>query len=475
MREETKRGRSEVASSKDVAWSYVGTAFSLGSSFVLLPFLTGMLSAADLGLWYVFLAVASLGQLFEFGFNPAFARNFVYCLNGARELLREGGGRVSKDGSVDWHLYRTLLKAAKLLYAAISIIVLLLVSTVGTMYVMAISGGLEGALLVSWAVFVVAIFCNLYYLYALSNLSGLADVVGENKAKTFSSIVRLAVSIGLLFAGWGLLAAAIGYLMQGLMLRLLARYYAGLHADVVEGVFGDVEPVTRRQVVSALKAISPVACKNGADQLALYAATQGTSIVCSVYFTLAQTGVYSLGLQVASALATFCYAYPKAFYPSYQAAFARRDATRQRDIVQRCLPIFWAMALVGVAGVIFIAFPLLRLVKPESIPSAALFLLMAAYIVLLQHHTVFCNFILATNKIPFLRSFIVSSLAGVMLSVLLVGWAGMGIEGLILGQATAQAVYNNWKWPHVVARELSTSYPALFLGGVKYWLSKMKH
>ena len=79
-----------VTTKRDVIWNYIGTFISLGSSFLLLPFLVKGLSGADLGIWYVFTALGSFVMLFEFGFNPTFARNIAYCWSGAQKLKSEG-------------------------------------------------------------------------------------------------------------------------------------------------------------------------------------------------------------------------------------------------------------------------------------------------------------------------------------------------------------------------------------------------
>lgn len=459
--------------SKDIIWSYIGTLFSLGSSFLILPFLTSYLSSDDLGLWYIFLAVANLAQLFEFGFNPAFARNFVYCLSGAQTLEAEGGGVLSPDASVNWHLYATLHRVARALYAAISVVVFAFVATGGTAYVWHVSGGLEGNNLRAWIVFVIAIFLNLYYLYTLSNLAGLGDVAGENKAKTFSNLGRIVVTVGLLLAGWGLFAAALGYLAQGVLMRVLAIHYINAHEDIKHGVANDTEPISKAEMKTVFKAIAPVATKNGVDQLALYATTQGTSIICSLFFTLAQTGVYSLGLQLANALATLCYAFTKSYYPSYQAAYAKRDEERQKQIVEIGIPLYWAMAIAGYLAIVIVGFPILGIVRQSALPPLGLFTLMCLYTVLVQHHTIFCNYILATNRIPFMWSFIITSFAGLILSTLFVGYFHLGLIWLALGQFIPQLLYNNWKWPLYVTKELHTSYRRLFLEGGRYWISKL--
>lgn len=459
----------------DVIWSYIGSIVPMCSSFALLPFLIAFLSSDELGLWYVFLAVAVLAQLFEFGFSPAFARNIVYCLSGAKRLSKEGCESVSSDGEVDWHLFRTLLKVSRLLYAVIASIVLLGMAIVGTAYVSCVTQSLSGMThWVAWALFCLSIFLNLYYLHFVTLLSGIGDIAGESRSKTYSSLVQLLFTGIFLFSGLGLIAAAAGYLAKGLSLRLWARHYVRRRVEITEGIAKDAAPVRKAEVRQVFASISYVAWRNGLDQLALYASTQGSSIVCSLCLGLAETGIYSLSLQFANALVAFAYAFVRSHYPMYQSAYARSDKRQLSVIVERGISMYWLSLFSGVVAVLVIAIPMLKAVRPDLEFDYLFFLVLAAYMALLQHHTIFCNFILASNRIPFLWGFVLSSLAGLVLSVVSVQMFQWGMWGLVFGQALPQLAFNNWYWPHYVMAELDTSFGLMIRNGLSYWVGKCR-
>lgn len=101
----------------DIVWNYIGTIVSMASGFVLLPLLMHFLSSSELGLWYVYVALSNFAMLFEFGFNPTFARNIVYVISGAQHLSIEGCDIKSVQEGIDWHLLNTVIKASKVIYA----------------------------------------------------------------------------------------------------------------------------------------------------------------------------------------------------------------------------------------------------------------------------------------------------------------------------------------------------------------------
>ena len=128
------------ASKGDVIWSYIGTFFSLSSSFLLLPFVLIKLSGSELGLWYIFLAINGLVSLFDFGFDPTFARNIAYAWGGATKITKLGAEHASSSSHLpNYQLLAVLVATSRKLYRRISTLALVLISTFGTFYIIHIS------------------------------------------------------------------------------------------------------------------------------------------------------------------------------------------------------------------------------------------------------------------------------------------------------------------------------------------------
>lgn len=460
---------------RDVIWNYIGTIVSMASGFVLLPLLMRFLTGAELGLWYVYVAVANLAMLFEFGFNPTFARNIVYVVSGARRLTPTGCDPASVIEGVDWHLLNVVIRASKAVYALISVAALLLLATVGTWYVSLVTAGedVSGGWL-SWAIFCVSVFLNLYFLYSVTVLRGYGDVAGENRAKTFAKLIQILVSGALLLAGMGLVGASLGYLANAVSMRLLALVEMRRHADIEAGRASDALAATRGEVREVLGTVGHVAWRDGVVQLACYASTQAMSILSSLFLGLAETGTYSVLLQFATAVYNFASAYPKSFYPSMQAAFAEGDAARQRSIVSTGIVAYWGLFAFGAAGVLLVILPLLPIIKPGVAVDYGLFLGLAVYLGLWSQHSIFCNYIISMNEVPYMVGYLVAAVLGAGLAAALCGVLGMGAWGIVLGQALSQVLYNNWRWPSYLCRRLGTTYPAIMSQGARIWAGKIR-
>lgn len=455
---------------RDVIWNYIGTIVSMASGFLLLPILLAFLSDDEIGLWYIFVAIANLTLLFEFGFNPALARNIVYCLSGARRLSKKGRDASSIEKGVDWHLLKTLIRASKLLYAIIAFIALLLVSTAGTAYLGFILRDVDCQYYwIAWAVFCVAIFLNLYFYYTLTCLRGFGDIAGESRAKTFARIAQLVSSAVLLALGAGLVGAALGFLINSAVLRILAWRRLRQHVEIYENIKLDSLPVSRLELRSAFSVISFVAWRDGIVQLSCYASTQATSVICSLFFDLSTTGTYSVLLQLGTAVYNFATAYTRSFYPSFQSAYMRKDLDAQQAIVSKGLVAYWILFVAGSIGIFAVVFPVLPIFKPGISLDTMLFLGLLVYLALWEHHSICCNYIINMNEIPYMLGYIVAAVLGVVVSIVLLMIDGIGVWSLVLGPLIAQLIYNNWKWPLYLSKKLELPYHRLIKCGVLLW------
>ncbi|NEG89960.1 O-unit flippase-like protein [Bifidobacterium aerophilum] len=460
----------------DIIWNYVGTVVSMASGFILLPLLMRFLSGDELGLWYVYLAIANLAMLFEFGFTPTFARNIVYVLSGTRRLTATGRDASAVRKGIDWHLLNTVIRASKLIYAGIASITLLILVTGGTVYISHITYGMKddghwGA----WILFCLSIFLNLYFLYSITILRGYGDVAGENQAKTIAKAMQLIVSGVLLIMGYGLLGASIGYLTNALLLRGFAIIRMRKHRDIEAGRKIDKQPITFKEIQSVLGTVSHLAWKDGIVSLATYASTQATSIFCSLFLTLEQTGTYSVLLQLATALYNFAAAYPRSFLPALQSAYAENNREQQKNIISASIVVYWILYIAGTIGVTAIILPLLPLFKPDVDVDYSLFIALCAYMALLQQHSIFCSFIISMNEIPYMNGFLIAAVAGCALVCLFCGPMRMGVWGLVLGQAFSQIMYNNWKWPLYLCQRIDTTYIGLWHNGINQWCKRLHH
>lgn len=460
---------------KDVIWNYIGTIVSISSNFILIPLLLIFLSSEQIGLWYVFVAIAGFAQLLEFGFTSTLSRNILYSLSGKHALAKTGLASGGSSKKTNWHLFNVVLKTSKIIYSIIGVLGLLLSAIFGTIYIASVTNdfSIEQSFL-SWIIFVASIFTNLYFLYCLTFLRGVGDVAGENRSKTIARLGQLLITAILLIAGLQILAAAIGYFMYGLLLRLFASRAFNKHADIKRGISSDIKKISKDEVKETLKTVSFVASRDGLVSVAWYGATQAMTLLCSAFLGLSEAGTYSVMIQLTSGIYNVSSAYMRSFFPSFQSAYVRGDLAVQRSIIARGLSCYIAIFALGTVCVTALL-PVLALFKSDFICDPALYLGLSIYMFLLNQHSLFCNVIVNMNEIPYFKAYLISTFAGLILSCIFCAYFKLGAWGLVLGQMIPQLAYNNWHWPMYVMKKINSTYFSTVVTGLQWWIAKFKN
>lgn len=449
----------QIKSSKsDVIWSYVGIIMSMGSNFILLPFLMRLIDSEFLGLWYVYLSMGGIVTLFDFGFNPTFARNVAYCWSGAAKLNPEGV-KYSESKEPNYVLLKKVISTCKMVYLVISLIALLLLLTVGSVYIFSISGEIfNGIVVASWIIYTAAVFLNLYFGYFATFLRGVGAVSKYYKINVFARLIQIVISIVLLYMGLGIIAVALAYLLYGFMLRFLSKSaffkYQGLgnHISQIQ------EKVSFEETKSLFLTVWHNAWRDGIVAVANYCANQASTLIASMFLTLTQVGIYSISVQLITAIATIAAGLYTAYQPAMQSSYANNNEQNSQRLMAVAMVaysfIFWLGIIVLLVGGV----PILKILKPEYIYDKLVISGIAVYNYFYKRQSYYASFISNTNRVPYVYSYLVSSIAGVIMSVLMIYLFNLGIWGLIIGQFIPQVIYNCWKWPREVYSILEISW-----------------
>ena len=453
-------------SKRDVIWNYIGTFLSMGMGYLLLPFLLLYLDDDNLGLWYVFMNLSNLSNLFIFGFAPSFARNFAYVWNGAKQLSVKGKVKGNCCGSnIDKYLFSVLLKSCKKVYLFISIIALILLLTIGSFYVQNIARELMDKVhVLSWIILVGGIFLNLYYGYYISLLSGLGKVKERNIAQIFASFVRIFLTGILMAVGTGILGASIAYLLYGLCLRIICQRY---FKKEISQVYDESLCVSKEDINNCVRTIWPNTWKDGIVSVSDYLCTQAGTIICSLFLPLAEIGTYSLTTQLVTAVARTARSYQNAQIPALQSAFINEDNDAARRIHCTSMVMFYGVYLCGVITLLILGIPAIKLIRPNI--KMDYFILVGVILVqfIVVMRNCYVSFLSTRNYVDYWIAFIVSSVFSVILSYCILSISNIGCYGIIISTLVCELVFNAWYWVVKVHKILGINVHALIRIGLK--------
>lgn len=456
-------------SKSDIIWNFIGIIISMASNFLLLPFLMRYIDSELLGLWYVYLSIGGIVTLFDFGFNPTIARNVVYCWSGAKELNAEGIAQTECT-EPNYELLKKVINTCKVIYLVIASFALIILLTIGTAYVYHVSEGIiSKEIWSSWIIYAMAVFLNLYYGYFATLLRGVGAVSDYNKINVFARLIQIAVSIGMLMLGYGIIAVALAYLLYGLLLRIFSRKLFYQYKNIGKKIKTIRGKIDSKELRKLFKIIWHNAWKDGLVAVAHYCANQASTLIASMFLTLTETGVYSISVQLITAIATISAGLYTAYQPAMQSAYASNQKNECKRLmsfamIANCV-IFW----LGVVALITVGIPILKWVRPENSYDIMVMLGIAVYTFMYKRQSYYASFISNTNHVPYVKAYVLSSVAGIVCSVLLIRYVNMSVWGLVLGQFLPQLIYNVWKWPRKVYQMLDTTWMGFITYGLRFF------
>lgn len=444
-------------SRKDIIWSYVGIIMSMASNLLLLPFIAYYLNGEMLGLWYVFGSIGTIAMLFDFGFAVTFARNITYCWSGAKTLQKENVS-FTENISPDYSLMGNVLQACRIVYFRISIAALILLLTAGTAYIAYVSRNISGSAHIwAWIIYAVAIYLNLYYGYYAAFLRGVGAIDAANKNTVISRSLQIIVTIAMLALGTGIIGACTAYLVYGTVFRTLGKYKFYRYKQIGAHLAKVKNNISQQETNKLIGVVWHNAWRDGIIAISNYFSNQVTILICSLFLTLTETGIYSIAVQIAMAIATIAGTLYTAYQPEIQASYISKNINHTRSVMSLIIISFILLFVSGTIIFILFFMPLLEYIKPGIMVSIPILLGLCTYHFILKFRDIFSSYFSCTNRICYMNGFIISALLCVGLSFICVGYFHWGIWGLIFAQIISQLVYNAWKWPMEASKEMKLS------------------
>ncbi len=446
-------------SKKDILWSYLGYFLKLGSNIIILPMVLNFLAEEELGIWYVFLSIGGLVTLLDFGFSPTIMRNITYCWSGAKELIKEGIIIRDKQEATqpNYEMLYELFKISRKMYLIISLVALGLMLTLGTIYIYSLVYALEStqSMLIAWIIFCIGTFSNLFYSYWTPMLCGIGLIKKMQIANIVSHVTYILIVVfGLLF-GFGLIAIAIGFLINGLLLRQVAKKFFVEEKNIKNEFYS-----FKRKGFSGGINLFPViwhnASKLGIVSIGTFFTLQANTLICSSFIDLSTTAKYGLSLQVFQMIASMSRIPFVSLLPEFSVLRVNNELNKLKERFSLTVVLFWMSYVVAGLFVILFGDHLLALIGSHTtFLGKPHLLLMFLYLFLEFNHTNFATLITTKNEIPFVMPALVSGILIVFLALVFVIPLKLGVLGLMVAQTVIQLCYNNWIWPLKVFKELN--------------------
>lgn len=440
---------------KDVLWNYAAAFLQIAAQVILLPFILKNYPRETIAVWTIFSTVMTLTDLLDFGFNPCFTRNVAYIFSGAKRLKPSGYDAVAENAEIDYGLLKGLIQAMRYFYSRMAVVLFLLLATAGTCYLNTIlrtytSGHAE--VYISGIILCIVNIYSFYTFYYDSLLQGKGLIKRSKQIVIVAQFVYIIAGIVLVSLGFGLIAIVSAQALSVIIRRVLSRlafFAPEMKENLRRAVAGSKKDI--------LKAVYPNALKFGLTGLAAFLVNKSALIVGSLFLPLDVIASYGITVQIIGVTSAIAGVYYATYFPKITQYRLRNDLAEIKKIYTKSCFILLGVYIFFGSCLLFFGNWGLNLIgsKTPLLPAACV--VTALIISLLEKKHGIAGSVLSTkNEVPFFKAAMVSGVLTLLLLFSFLKFTHMGIWGMILAPGIAQGLYQNWKWPLEVFRELKT-------------------
>lgn len=436
-----------------VVWSWAVNGYKIASGLLLLPILLKVLSKQDLGMYYVFVSLAALVPIIDFGLSVAINRFVSYAMAGATELKPQGLVSTDQQGPPNYPLVWRLLYTTQRLYGLIALIALVLLGTAGTGIVSLRVQETSSPQLtwIAWGLTLASVAAEIYVLWWATFLNGMNQVLLSARIVVFAYFVKLVLACILLLCGAGLLAWPMAGLVSSFLMWQLAR------PSCLRRLEGSPPPGARS--LALLRVLWPNSWRAGLQFLSAYLSTHANALICAKVFGLAASAQYGLSLQLVNAVYSMSIVWVTVKWPLVGQYRTREDYEGLRRLLAPRFRLEVLTFVILALAVFFLGPPLLRwhAADQEILPPMWFgFLLLNSFLEL--QFSFWGTLLSMENRIPSLWPTVATNVASLFLVLALLQWASLGIGTFVVGPLLMGCLFNYWYWAKTGASSLRTDW-----------------
>ena len=443
---------------KDVIWNFIATTMRVASGLIVLPLVLHLLSKDEVGLWNIFLIIGSLATLLDFGFSNAFSRNITYIFSGVKELKSSGYVAVEEnDKTVNYGLLKSVISAMRRYYGILALVFLALFVVVSPFYLSAVLAkytGNKNEIWFAWFTYGVLVAYQLYTYYYSSLLVGRGLIKRNLQIIIVGQASRIISSIIFLLLGFGLISLVIGQFVSDIVNRVLC-YIAFYDSEIKQKIKESIAI----PVGEIMKVMTPNAIKIGVTTIGWFLFNKLIVLIAPLYLTLSQIGSFGTTKQFVELIVSFGAMWFSTYYPKITNHRVTDNLFHLKRMYVKSKLIQLAIFIVFGIGFIAIGPYLLTLIHSKTQLLSSLMILSLLFFAYLDsNQSIASSLLLSGNEVPFMKSALFTGILTVSLLFALLHFTHLGIWCLILAPGISQLVYQDWKWPKTVKKDLEIKF-----------------
>lgn len=416
-------------------------------SLVLFSFFFKFLEPEEVGFWLVLLSVGAYINLLDFGLSPTLSREIAFLLGG--ECVSDGNRRCN---------VANVIKASSYFYRWIAGIVF----SVGLLIVSQLELALEGTtnLKLVILIFIAGTSLGLFGNAAIAGLYGIGRVATERIIRVGVQILGFALSLGLLYLGFGLIGLAIAFLLQQVGSRLIAIL-------MLRSILPEIKHHKRiENARGILNRMALPSIKLAVTMLGAVLVFKTDNLIIGSMLGIKEIPVYESVVKVVIAIITLSFLLTSSATPYVSRLYREGDYIKIRNIILKSVRLI--LSVVGIGIIVFIGCSddlITVWLGAEYFAGFSVVIPLSILAILEIHHVIHANAMMAAGQLIFHWITLVSGMINVLLSILLI--QEFGLMGVAVGTMLSQLITNNWYAPYKSLKFFRICFSEYWKNGLK--------
>lgn len=413
-------------------------------SFIQLRLVMDFLPPTLAGIWFLFVSVGAYIAFWDLGLSPTIARQISFHLGSEQHDERGRSILIANLLATSGYLFRMLALVAFVLAAALG----------GYLVHARVPQALYPSVAWAWLIFALGGAMNLWASNPFAALYGLGYLGTERLIRSLSLLAGLALTVILLYGGYGIVGLAAAWTAQGFLSRMAARWVMYRRRPDLLAIRGQVQ-------MSQLKEILYPSLKWAAMGLGAILILQTDNAVIALTLGPAAIPNYEAAAKIAVTAMSLALLLITATSPQISRAFAEKKTQLVASLLSQSVrlsvaTVTFVVAFVAVFGDQIIAV-WLGSQRFVGFPVVWTLLLMT---LLETHHVAMATATMATGHVVFARPALLAGILNLAISFVLA--QHMGLWGVALGTLIAQVLTNNWYAPYVTLKYFGIPFASHF-------------
>ncbi len=406
----------------------------LGANVLILPLVLRRLTPEEMGVWYVFVAIAALNPILDMGVSTTLMRFASMLWAGAERVESTGLPTAEKAGPNIEGLSR-LYSAARVIYLLLAIGIVVLMALAGPLLVFSEKQEMLKGMAFSpvWWAFIAVSAMGVYSQFGNTMLRGIGKIVPSQVIQILANCLYLMVAAGLIVAGAGLYSLIGGACAYSAVVGIASRRL--LARANIEGRFSLDRGLALRMVPGTAR--MAVVC------LGNFLMVHSGIVLSARHLSLSDAASLGLSLQLVNAMAAMTAVPVNVRVPRFTQFGVNGDLRGLRESFSSAMWLGAAGFAAGAVVIVGFGADILRLFgsKTTLLSGAALgFLCSYKAVEFVQNN--FVTLVASQNRIPFVLQAVVGGGLTYVVGSQLV--RPLGLWGLLLATGGVQLVVCSW-------------------------------